>query len=821
MQNSNSSSFTPPRWLRDFKRFIPLKNHFVLTGNVRDLQPCEITPGTVTSQPTVEVLKETFYAEGYAGVLLWQPLTGFRWLSPMTGDSKEERARQMSRLGLDAEEQRSDSSTETLGRFPEHLAALQGEPVAQIVDFAARLTANPGNLAPVEHQLFTRALICAGNAKPRPFGPGGRPYFNSVVWITEKEGDLPDWFVVGNQRLRSIPLSRPDTAIRETLASSLLRILPEYAAASPEDIQHAANAFVDATEGLLLADMNAIVQLARMESVPLTEISDAVRRYKVGVTEDPWRRLNREKIRNAQEFVRRRIKGQEHAVEHMLDIVKRAVTGIGGAKRGNRPRGVAFLAGPTGVGKTELAKTITDLLFGDESAYIRFDMSEFSVEHADQRLLGAPPGYVGYDVGGELTNAIREKPFSVVLFDEIEKAHPRILDKFLQILDDGVLTSGRGDRVYFSEALIVFTSNLGAADAHADAAPTPSETFEEVQAKTLTAIRRYFREVLNRPELLNRIGENIIVFDFIRPDVAAEIYGQMLANALAGLAQQGYCISVSPEAEQSLSSVCLRDLRHGGAASAINWRLTWSTRWRERSSIRTSSPEIPGASSLRSRATCAWNPAPERADGNHLPVPRPLSRAYAGPRPQAGGLLPGLFPALPGLHLTGNVAVRPVVRHGRVGEAVHEMEPWLRQCDGVTISGGEPFDQPEALMELTEAIRRLNPVDIFVFTGYSLEQINAYLKTHPGLIDALMSNPYQEGSSQTMALRGSDNQQLNLLTELGRARFASYDRPLRLDDKRLDLMMDERGERLWVAGIPKSEDLPCLRRILGTQGHKA
>ena len=108
----------------------------------------------------------------------------------------------------------------------------------------------------------------------------------------------------------------------------------------------------------------------------------------------------------------------------MLDIVKRAMTGVGASRKGNRPRGVAFLAGPTGVGKTELAKTVTSLLFGDESAYIRFDMSEFSAEHADQRLIGAPPGYVGYDVGGELTNAIREKPFSVVLFDEIEKAHP-------------------------------------------------------------------------------------------------------------------------------------------------------------------------------------------------------------------------------------------------------------------------------------------------------------------------------------------------------------------------------------------------------------
>jgi ATP-dependent Clp protease ATP-binding subunit ClpA len=183
--------------------------------------------------------------------------------------------------------------------------------------------------------------------------------------------------------------------------------------------------------------MNAIAQLSRSEAVEFAKISDAVRRYKVGVTEDPWRRIEREKISGAADFVRQRVLGQDHAVTHMLDIVKRAAIGIGGSRRGGRPRGVAFLAGPTGVGKTELAKTITELLFGDESAYIRFDMSEFSAEHADQRLIGAPPGYVGYDVGGELTNAIRERPFSVVLFDEIEKAHPRILDKFLQVLDDG------------------------------------------------------------------------------------------------------------------------------------------------------------------------------------------------------------------------------------------------------------------------------------------------------------------------------------------------------------------------------------------------
>lgn len=175
------------------------------------------------------------------------------------------------------------------------------------------------------------------------------------------------------------------------------------------------------------------------------------------------------------------------------------------------------------------------------------------------------------------------------------------------------------------------------------------------------------------------------------------------------------------------------------------------------------------------------------------------------------------------LHCPGCISPEmwPLVQSSvTVEKTVHEMEPWLRQCDGVTISGGEPFDQPEALMAFTNAVRLLVPVDILVFTGYPFERIERYMKPHPGSIDALISNPYLEDSPQTMALRGSDNQQMHLLTELGRARFASYERPLRPDDRRLDLIMDEHGERIWVAGIPKSEDIPRLREILGTRIHK-
>jgi ATP-dependent Clp protease ATP-binding subunit ClpA len=228
-----------------------------------------------------------------------------------------------------------------------------------------------------------------------------------------------------------------------------------------------------------------------------------------------------------------------------------------------------FFAGPTGVGKTELAKSLSELIFGDESACIRFDMSEFSAAHAAERLVGAPPGYLGYDAGGELTNAVRERPFSLILFDEIEKADPSILDKFLQILDDGRLTDGSGSTVYFSEAVIVFTSNLGMTTTDERGVRVENVTRDldraELERRLTNTIREHFSTTLNRPELLNRIGDNIVVFNFIAKEVACRIFDLQLRRVCERVERQHHVtVTVADDLADRLRREATADLHFGG-----------------------------------------------------------------------------------------------------------------------------------------------------------------------------------------------------------------------------------------------------------------
>lgn len=570
------------RWLTDLDRLLAIRSQFVVSGSIHDsfLAPLPSGPALV---PLIRAVWETLKAKNYRFLLVYDPADGLR-VYPDEAASRE-LAEKLFDLKLKSGCQMM--SLETLSSIMKTLVTSRDARCALVVDFASRITRQADHLAEGEHRFFVASEKLALNAaplipnkegdagvpNPLPNEGGGKPLYNPVLWLVNRPQDLPSWYTLDSERVASLIIGKPDYEMRQATAQQLAPLFAGYAEAAAPAREKFVKRLAEGTEGMSLTALSDITELADRSGLGVSDIDDAVRCYKVGALDNPWRKdYLREKISNAQSFIEDRVKGQHPAVVKTLDILKRSVMGMTGAQArtgGSRPRGVLFFSGPTGVGKTELAKTLTQLVFGDEKAYLRFDMSEFAEEHSSARLLGAPPGYVGFDAGGELTNAVREKPFSVVLFDEIEKAHPRILDKFLQILEDGRLTDGRGDTAYFSETIIVFTSNLGifVEDKMGNRVQhvKPGDAYETVEKNVREEIGNYFKYKLSRPELLNRIGDNIVVFNFIQPEVAALIFNGMLKNIARRLLEEFKIqLALTPQVHEQLLSRCTSDLSNGG-----------------------------------------------------------------------------------------------------------------------------------------------------------------------------------------------------------------------------------------------------------------
>ena len=581
-------------WLENFERQCMIRRAIQINGNVIDLAFNRMS----RIMPVTEVIEDSLRALGFKHVVFYSRVNGIKGMPlqdflrittrnftfdtgnayDMGSDDDDDQADAMSAgngVGTAGQGRSASSgwSGGAAGAAPLDPASFfatvktvltdkdDSSGIAFIVDWTNLLFGQVNALTEVERGWLSQISDALRDSPSASSDVDSRGVRSIVIFLCSGSAGIPPVVFVNNPLFAGITISLPSIREREaalTARSSMFHL--------DEPLSRSGKSFSDLatmTDGLTLRDIDNLVRLSGQQDPP-ADVTSLVSLYRYGTRESPWEQLNYGRLTTAKEELRRRVKGQDRAIDSVYKVLIRAYTGLSGLQHSSKartPKGALFFVGPTGVGKTELAKSLAQFLFGDEDACIRFDMSEFNHEHADQRLVGAPPGYVGYEEGGQLTNAVKARPFSLLLFDEIEKAHPRILDKFLQILEDGRLSDGKGETVSFADTFIVFTSNIGAS-------LVEQGDEEAVASQFRDAVQDHFTNQLQRPELLGRIGEaNIIPFNFMTDrEVLRQIARAKLVPLKNRLKEKWGVNSIEFEDENAALDgiVSMVDLRSGG-----------------------------------------------------------------------------------------------------------------------------------------------------------------------------------------------------------------------------------------------------------------
>ena len=373
-------------------------------------------------------------------------------------------------------------------------------------------------------------------------------------FLPDKAIDLMD------EAAAQVRIERPSTKSKLSKKQDQLDELRQQKddAVSQQDFELAA--------GIRTKEMRVKKQVEDLEAEKVAAVESETEHYDIKVNSEevasivsdwtgvPLQQLNKsesDRLLHLEDVLHKRVVGQNEAVSSISKAIRRARSGL---KNPTRPIGSFMFLGPTGVGKTELAKALAEAMFGSEEAMIRVDMSEYMEKYSTSRLIGSPPGYVGYDEGGQLTEKVRQTPYSVVLLDEVEKAHPDVFNILLQVLDDGYLTDSKGRRIDFRNTIIIMTSNLGATAIRDEkfvgfGIESEKDEYKAMSEKIRVALKKSFR-----PEFLNRIDESII-FHSLTKDELHEIVKLMTKEVLDRLKEQGIKVKISSAAIDVIAKV--------------------------------------------------------------------------------------------------------------------------------------------------------------------------------------------------------------------------------------------------------------------------
>lgn len=565
-----------PKWHKELQIFSKIKPLIIVEGNVLDMYtyPVDGSDNKNSVMRLDAYLHYFFKEQGYHNIAFYDSMQGF--YNEVEKDYIEKFGQLINQNPSNKCINANFKSRNTAEWIKRALCQNKQATVV-IMNLASRFITSPDNMDQSEVDSFTSLLLTSLSSGDVPTDKGMLK--NILVMVVNKVNDIPVWFYHDNPNVKTITIPTPAKEERENYVkakfkrffdNSVFEEDSKYFADKPKELEKIQDKFIALTEGFSFTELKGLRDLCSNEGIRINKMCDVIDLYKYGIKENPWNNLDAKEFVNAEQEFRERVKGQDVAITKTLDVIKRAITGMSGLQHSSqsKPKGILFFAGPTGTGKTETAKALAEKLFGDESRCVRFDMSEYSQSHSDQKLLGAPPGYVGYEAGGQLTNAVKENPFSILLFDEIEKAHQSILDKFLQILEDGRMTDGQGNTVYFSESIIIFTSNLGiyTRDQNGRRIENVNRNmdYEEIQKKVRSSIEDYFKLELGRPEILNRIGENIVVFNYISDDVAELILESQVKKIEKNLlSEKKITLELSKEAMDTLSTQSKNNLQNG------------------------------------------------------------------------------------------------------------------------------------------------------------------------------------------------------------------------------------------------------------------